>query len=91
MNLGVQFHVDHISCSKLTTTNYFLGMIKEKQLEDPSLKRTVELQGTYQAKRLSDGGRWILRFKGRICIPANEELKKMIPEEGHKGYLSLHE
>jgi len=32
LNLGVQFHVNHISCSKLTITNDFLGMIKEKQL-----------------------------------------------------------
>ena len=32
LNLGIQFHVNHISCSKLTITNDFLGMIKEKQL-----------------------------------------------------------
>jgi len=65
-------------------------MIKEKKLEYPSLKCTVELEGTNQAKRLGDGGRWTLRFKGRTCIPANEELKRMILEEGHKGHLSLH-
>ena len=78
MILRVQFHVDHIGCSKLTITNDFLGMIKEKKLEDPSLKCTVELQGTNQAKKLGDGRRWTLRFKGRTCIPANEELMRMI-------------
>ena len=34
LNLVVQFHVNHISCSKLTITNDFLGMIKEKQLRE---------------------------------------------------------
>ena len=89
LNLGVQFHVDHIGYSKLTITNDFLGMIKEKKLEDPSLKCTRELQDTNKAKRLGHGGRWTLRFKGRTCIPTNEELKRMILDEGHKVRLSL--
>jgi len=84
LNLGVQFHVDHISCSKLTITNYFPGMIKEKQLEDPSLKRTI-----YQAKDFVMREDEILRFKGRIFIPANEGPKRMIVEEGHKGHISI--
>ena len=32
----------------------------------------------------------MLRFKGRLCIPADVELKRMILEEGHKSHLSLH-
>jgi len=90
LNLGVKFHINHISCSKLTITNDFLGIIKEKQLEDPSLKRTVELLGTNQVKDFVMGEDEILRFNGRICIPENEELKRMILEEGHKSHLSLH-
>jgi len=86
----VKFHVDHISCSKLTITNDFLGMIKEKQLKDPTLKRTMDLLGTNQAKDFVMGEDEILRFNDRICIPANEELKRMILEEGHKSYLSPH-
>jgi len=30
LNLEVKVHVDHISCSKLTITNDFLGLIKKK-------------------------------------------------------------
>jgi len=90
LNLGVKFHVDHISCSKLIITNDFLGMIKEKQLEDPSLKHTVDLLGTNQAKDFVMGKDVILRLNGRICIPTNEDLKRMILEEGHKSHLSLH-
>jgi len=31
LNLEVKFHIDHISCGKLTITNEFFGRIKEKQ------------------------------------------------------------
>jgi len=64
-------------------------MIKEKQLEDPSRKRIVVLLGTYQAKDFVMGEDGILRFKGKVCIPTNEDLKRMILEEGHKSHLSL--
>ena len=59
LNLVVQFHVNHISCS------------------------------IYQIKDFVMGEDEILRFKGRVCISTNEELKRMILEEGFKGYISL--
>jgi len=31
-----------------------------------------------------------LRFKDRMCVPNNEEIKKMILEEAHKSKLSMH-
>jgi len=31
-----------------------------------------------------------LRFKDGICVPNNEEIKKMILEEAHKNKLSMH-
>jgi len=89
LNLGEKFFVDHISCSKLTITNDFLGMVKEKKLEDSSQKNTMELLGTNQARNFVMGEDGILRFKGRTCIPANEELKRMILKEGHKDHFNL--
>ena len=59
LNWGVQFHVNHISCS------------------------------IYQIKDFVMGEDEILRFKGRVCISTNEELKRMILEESYKGYISL--
>jgi len=32
----------------------------------------------------------VLRFRGRICIPDNDEMKKMILEESHRSRLSIH-
>jgi len=38
--------------------------------------------------RVDDHG--VLRFRGRICILDNDELKKMILEESHRSSLSIH-
>jgi len=32
----------------------------------------------------------ILRFQGRVCIPDDVEVKRLILEERHKSRLSLH-
>jgi hypothetical protein len=32
----------------------------------------------------------VLRFRGRTCIPDNDEMKKMILEESHRSSLSIH-
>ena len=56
-------------------SNDFLGMIKERQLSDPKLQKTVELLGTEKAK---------------VCIPEDMEVKSMILEEGHKSHFSMH-
>jgi len=31
-----------------------------------------------------------LRFKGRVCVPEDVEVKGMILEEGHKSHFSMH-
>jgi len=32
----------------------------------------------------------VLRFRGRICIPDDDELKNLILEESHRSSLSIH-
>jgi len=76
LNLRVEFHANHISCVKLDITNDYVGMIKEKQLVDPRLKRIVQLLDTNQAKVMGvDEG---LRFREKFCVPTDGELKRMI-------------
>ena len=50
-------------------------MVTSNQAEDSDFK--VDEQG-------------VLRFRGRICIPDNDELKRLILEESHKSSLSIH-
>ena len=35
-------------------------------------------------------GQGVLRFRDRICIPDNNEMKKTILEESHRSSLSIH-
>jgi len=79
-----------IRCSHLVVSNDFLGLIKERQLSDPKLQKTVELLGTEKAKDFVISGDGVLRFRGRVCIPEDTEVKSMILEEGHKSRFSMH-
>jgi len=49
-------------------------------LEDPSLKHTVELLGTNQVRDFALEVNGMLRFRGKLCVPTNDELKRMILE-----------
>ena len=79
-----------IRCTHLTVSSDFLTLIKERQLSDPKLQRTVELLGTKKAKDFMIGGDGVLRFRGRVCIPEDLELKGMILEERHESRFSMH-
>ena len=74
----------------LKVTNDFLLTISEKQKLD--LKFVDLMIGGNQSEngdfKVDDQG--VLRFRGRICIPDNSELKRMILEEGHRSSLSIH-
>jgi len=79
-----------IRCNHLTMSNDFLALIKEKQPSDPKLQRTVELLGTEKAKDFLMGSDGVLRFRGRVCIPEDLELRGTILEEGHNSRFSMH-
>jgi len=90
MQLQVTLDEGVIRCNHLTVSNDFLNLIKEKQPSDPKLQRTIELLVTEKAKDFLMGGDGVLRFRGRVCIPEDLELKGMILEEGHKSRFSMH-
>jgi len=82
MRLQVTLGEDVIRCNHLTVSSDFLVLIKERQLSDPKLQKIVELLGTEKAKDFVVGSDGVLRFRGRICIPEDLEVKGMILEEG---------
>jgi len=84
MRLQVVLDEGVIRCNHLTVSNDFLALIKEK------LQRTVELLGTEKAKNFLMGSDGVLRFRGRVCIPEDLELRGTILEEGHKSRFSMH-
>nr|KYP36184.1 Transposon Ty3-G Gag-Pol polyprotein [Cajanus cajan] len=77
-------------CGMTTITSDFLEMVKQKQVQDAGLNKVRELLGFERAEGFEQDMDGVLRYKGRICIPQDEELKKLILEEGHKSKLSVH-
>ena len=90
MRLQVEVGSEFIRCSTLTISSDFLGLVRERQLLDASLNRVREQLGLDEAKDFALGDDGILRFQGRVCVPDDVEVKKLILEEGHKSRLSLH-
>ena len=81
---------ESIRCSTLTISSDFLDSVRERQLLDASLNRVREQLGSDEVRDFALGNDGILRFQGRICVPTDAEVKKLILEERHKSRLSLH-
>nr|KYP63406.1 Retrotransposable element Tf2 [Cajanus cajan] len=90
LRLEVEVVQDHISCGMITITNEFLKQVGTKQLHDPELLRILGLLGTERATSFELGTDGILRFRGRICLPCDSELRRAVLEEGHMSRLSIH-
>jgi len=90
MKLQFELEPEFIRCSTLVISSDFLGLIRERQARDVSLLKVKELLGSDQAKEFPLGSDGVLRFRGRVCVPDDVELRKLVLEEGHKSRLSLH-
>jgi len=90
MRLQVELGPESIRCIALTISSNFLDSVRERQLLDASLNRVREELGSDEAKDFALGNDGILRFQGRICVPNDAKVKKLILEEGHRSRLNLH-
>jgi len=64
MQLQVTLGENVIRCNHLTVSCDFLVLIKERQLSDHKLRRTVELLDTEKANDFMLGSDGVLRFRG---------------------------
>jgi hypothetical protein len=79
-----------VKLGMLKIDSEFLKSIKEAQKVDVKF---VDLLVTDNQTKDSDfkvDDQGVLRFRGRICISDNDEMKKMILEESHRSSLSIH-
>ena len=90
MKLRVEMESEFIRCSTWTISSDFLDSVRERQLLDASLNKVREQLGSDEAEDFTLGSDGILRFQGRVCVPDDVEVKRLILEEGHKSRLSLH-
>ena len=68
----------------------FFDELRVAQDRDDHLRKIKEDidSGGYSEYDLSDSG--LLRFRKRICVPGDEEIKKAILEEAHRSNYSIH-
>jgi len=90
MKLRVELESEFIRCSTLTISSDFLSLIKERKAGDANLQKVKELLGSDQAKEFAMGGDGVLRFRDRVCVPDDVELRRLVLEEGHKIRFGLH-
>jgi len=90
LSLVYELSAQNVKLGMLKIDSDFLKSIKEAQKVD--VKFVDLLIDSHQTEdsdfRVDDQG--VLRFRGRICIPDDDEMKKMILEESHKSSLSIH-
>jgi hypothetical protein len=68
----------------------FLKSIKEAQKVDAKFVDLLVADNQTEDSDFKVDDQGVLRFRGRICIPDNDEMKKMILEESHRNSLSIH-
>ena len=76
-----------VKLGMLKINNEFLSNIREAQKVDVKL---VDLMNEAEDSDFKIDDQGVLRFRDRICIPDNKEMKKMILEESHMSGLSIH-
>jgi len=79
-----------VKLGMLKIDNDFLKSIKEAQKEDVMFVDLLVASNQTEDSDFKVDDQGVLRFRGRICIPEDDEMKKMILEEGHRSSLSIH-
>jgi len=79
-----------VKLGMLKIDNEFLKSIKEAQKEDVKFVDVLIASNQTEDNDFKVNDQGVLRFRGRICILDNDEMKKMILEESHRSSLSIH-
>ncbi|XP_056177017.1 uncharacterized protein LOC130140748 [Syzygium oleosum] len=87
-----KFEVSHVSnlLAALRIEPEIQTKIRELQYTDPEIQKMIEMD---VAKRKSDyqvSEDGVLKFRGRLCVPDNLELKEEILSEAHRSNYSIH-
>ncbi|KAA3486012.1 integrase [Gossypium australe] len=81
---------DGVIIAELNARSLFVQQIREAQEIDDELKAKRSLCGLDVDLDFQIDTEGCLRFKGRICVPKNPELVRMICDEAHSSKLSIH-
>ncbi|XP_071906044.1 uncharacterized protein [Coffea arabica] len=74
----------------LSLKSPLLEHIKEAQKSDPVIQKNLEKVQKGEILDFKLGSEGVLRFRDRIVIPADEEIRKEILEESHRSKYTIH-
>ena len=66
-------------------TNDLIEQVKLTQVDDQELTKFMEKSVGIKVDNLG-----VARFRGRLCVPKDENLWKMILQEAHRSKFSIH-
>ena len=90
MNLSVTLSHDKMQLNSIRIINNLQKQIHEAHESDEFIQKKKKLIGQKDGENFGIDRTRTLKFKDRMCVPNNEEIKKMIIEEAHKSKLSMH-
>ena len=64
--------------------------IKALQSMNPEIQKILEMDGTKRKPDFQMFENGILKFRGRLCVPDDLELKEEILSEAHRSKYSIH-
>ena len=64
--------------------------IKELQPTDPDIQKIVAMNADERKAEFQVIADGVLKFRGRLCVPNDEELKERILSEAHRSNYSIH-
>ncbi|XP_058753209.1 uncharacterized protein LOC131626411 [Vicia villosa] len=79
-----------VKLGMLKIDNDFLSSIKEAQKLDVKIVDIIVGCGKSEKSDFKVDAQVVLRLRNRICIPDDNDMKRMILEEGHRSNLSIH-
>ncbi|XP_071921808.1 uncharacterized protein [Coffea arabica] len=74
----------------LSLKSPLLERVKEAQKTDPTIQKNVEKVQKGETLDFKLGSEGVLRFRDRIVVPANEEIRNEILEESHRSRYTIH-
>jgi hypothetical protein len=90
LSLVCEMSSQSVKLGMLKIDSDFLKSIKEAQKLDVKFVDLLVADNQNEDSDFKVDDQGMLRFQGRICIPDNDEMKKMTAEESHRSSLSIH-
>ena len=67
-----------------------MNRVIEAQKKDEKIAAIVSQIGNGKETELTVNENGILYYKGRVCVPDDNDLRKVILEEAHSGSFAIH-